>query len=122
MNYWSVRWDHQDADWAKRSIRPDFETQQAMNQCSSQSHQETWWARDQSNNNRHSRRDYHQTMRESLESKKETAFSKSILISIVYKISSFYQELYLMKVIYFIQQWSSQVLQVFELIYIHWWR
>ncbi len=122
MNYWSVRWDHQDADWAKRSMRSDFETQQAMNQCSSQSHQETWWARDQSNNNRHSRRDYHQTMRESLESKKETAFSKSILISIVYKISSFYQELYLMKVIYFIQQWSSQVLQVFELIYIHWWR
>ncbi len=31
MNYWSVKWDHQDADQAKRSTRYDFETQQAMN-------------------------------------------------------------------------------------------
>ncbi len=59
MSYWSVRWDHQDADWAKRSMRHDFETQQAMNWCSSQSHQETWWARDQSNDNKHLRRDYY---------------------------------------------------------------
>ncbi len=122
MSYWSVRRDHQDADWAKRSTKHDFETQRAMNQCSSQSHQETWWAKDQSNDNRHSRRDYRWTKKESLESKKETAFSESISISTVYEISSFYQELYLMRVIYFIQQWSSQVLQVFELIYIHWWR
>ena len=41
MSYQSVRRDHQDADRAKRSTRHDFETQQTMNQCSSQSHQET---------------------------------------------------------------------------------
>ncbi len=41
MSYRSVKRDHQDADRAKRSTRHDFETQQAMNQCSSQSHQET---------------------------------------------------------------------------------
>ncbi len=86
MNYWSVRRDHQDADRAKRLTRHDFETQQAMNQCSSQSHQETWWARDQSNDNKHSRKDYHWFMRESLESKKETAFSELISISSVYEI------------------------------------
>ncbi len=122
MNYRSVRRDYQDADRAKRSTRHDFETQQAMNQCSSQSHQETWWAKDQSSDNRHSRRDYRWTTRESLESKKETAFSESISISTVYEILSFYRELYLMKVIYFIRQRSSQVLQVFEFIYIHWWK
>ena len=42
MSYWSVRQDHQDADRAKRSTRHDFETQWAMNQFTSQSHQETW--------------------------------------------------------------------------------
>jgi len=75
-----------------------------MNQCSSQSHQETWWAKDQSNDNKHSRRDYHQTMIESLEFKKEIAFSKSVSISSIYwilsfyeiSISSIYQESYLM--------------------------
>ena len=41
MSYQSVRQDHQDAGRAKRSTRHDFETQQAMNQCSSRSHQET---------------------------------------------------------------------------------
>ncbi len=41
MNYQSVRWDHQDADWAKRSMRHDFKTQWAMNWFTSQSHQET---------------------------------------------------------------------------------
>ena len=61
-------------------------------------------------------------MRESLESKKETAFSESVSISTVYEISSFYRELYSTRVVYFIRQWSSQVLQVFKLIYIHWWR
>ncbi len=35
MSYQSVRRDHQDADRAKRLIRHDFETQQAMNRCSS---------------------------------------------------------------------------------------
>ncbi len=122
MSYWSVRRDHQDADRAKRSTRHDFETQQTMNQCSSRSHQETWWAKDQLNDNKHSRKDYRQTIKESLESKKETAFSESVLISTVYEISSFYRELYLTRVVYSIRQWSSQVLQVFELIYIHWWR
>ncbi len=122
MSYRSVRWDHQDADQAKRSTRHDFETQWVMNQCSSQSHQETWWAKNQSNDNRHSRRDYHWTTKESLEFKKETAFSESASILIVYEISSFYQELYSTRVIYSIQQWLSQVLQVFEFIYIHWWR
>ncbi len=91
MNYQSVKWDHQDADRAKRSTRHDFETQQAMNQCLSWSHQETWWARNQSNDNKHSRRDYHWTTRESLEFKKETAFSESVSISSVYWISSFYE-------------------------------
>ncbi len=33
--------NHQDADRVKRSTRHDFETQRAMNQCSSQSHKET---------------------------------------------------------------------------------
>ena len=98
MSYWSVRWDHQDADQAKRSTKHDFKTQWAMNQCSSWSHQETWWAKDQSNDNKYSRKDYHQTMRESLESKKETMFSESVLISSVYEISisSIYRESYLM--------------------------
>ncbi len=68
MSYWSVRRDHQDADQAKRSTRHNFETQWAMNQSTSQSHQETKWVRDKSNDNRHSRRDYHWTMRESIES------------------------------------------------------
>ena len=122
MSYQSVRWDYQDADQAKKSTRHDFETQQAMNQCSSRSYQETWWAKDKSNNNRHTRRDYCWTTRESLDSKKETAFSESVSISTVYEISSFYWELYSTKVIYFIRQWSSQVLQVFEFIYIYWWR
>ncbi len=91
MSYRSVRRDHQDADRAKRSTKHDFETQRAVNRCSSRSHQETWWAKNQSNNNRHLRRDYHWTTRESLESKKETAFSESVSISSVYWISSFYE-------------------------------
>ncbi len=122
MSYQSVERNHQDADQAKRSTRHDFETQWTMNQFTSWSHQETWWARNQSNNNRHLRRDYHQTTRESIESKKETAFSESVLISTVYEVLSFYQELYSTRVIYSFRQWSSQVLQVFEFIYIHWWR
>jgi len=122
INYWSVRRDYQDADRAKRSTRHNFETQRAMNRSTSRSHQETWWARDQSNDNRHSRRDYRWTIRESIESQKETAFSESVSISTVYEVSSFYRESYSTRVVHSIQQWSSQVLQVFELIYIHWWR
>ncbi len=122
ISYQSVRRDHQDADRAKKSTRHDFETQQAMNQFTSQSHQETWWAKDQLNDNKHSRRDYCWTTRESIESQKETAFSESSLISTVYEVSSFYQESYSTKVVHSIWQWSSQVLQVFEFIYIHWWR
>ncbi len=122
MSYQSVRWNHQDADQVKRSTKHDFETQQAMNRSTSQSHQETWWARDQSNVNKHSRKDYHWTTRESIESQKETAFSESFLISIVYKVSSFYRESYSTRVVHFIQQRLSQVLQVFKFIYIHWWR
>ena len=68
MNYWSIRWDHQDADQAKRLMRHDFEIQRAMNQSTSQSHQETWWARNQLNDNKHSRKDYCWTMKESIES------------------------------------------------------
>ncbi len=41
ISYQSVRRDHQDADRAKKSTRHDFETQQAMNQSTSRSHQET---------------------------------------------------------------------------------
>ncbi len=111
MSYWSVRQNYQDADRAKRSTKHDFETQQTMNRCSSWSHQETWWARDQSNDNRHSRKDYHWTMKESLESKKEIAFSESILILSIYWISSFYEifissiyrESYLMWLVHSIQ-------------------
>jgi len=61
-------------------------------------------------------------MKESIESQKKTAFSELTSILTVYEVSSFYQESYSTKVVHFIQQWSSQVLQVFELIYIHWWR
>ncbi len=68
MSYQSVRWDHQDADWAKRSTKYDFETKWAMNQFTSWSHQETKWVKDKSNNNKHLRRDYHWTMKESIES------------------------------------------------------
>ncbi len=46
MNYWSVKWDHQDADQAKRSMRHDFETQWAMNQSISRLYQEIETARD----------------------------------------------------------------------------
>jgi len=122
MSYRSVRRDHQDADRAKRSTRHDFETQRAMNRSTSQSHQETWWVRDQSNDNRHLRRDYRQSTRESTESQKETAFSESFSISTVYEVSSFYRESYSTRVVHSIRQRSSQVLQVFEFIYIHWWR
>ena len=120
MSYWLVRRDYQDADRAKKSMRHDFETQWAMNQSTSWSHQETWWVKDQSNNNKHSRRNYHRTTRESIESQKETAFSESSSISTVYEVSNFYRESYLTKVVHSIQQRSSQVLQVFKLIYIHW--
>ncbi len=41
MSYRLVRQDHQDADRVKRSTRHDFETQRAMNQSTSRSHQET---------------------------------------------------------------------------------
>ncbi len=57
MSYWSVRQDHQDADWAKRSTRHDFETQQAVNHCLSQTWQEIESTKDQTDNHKHSRRD-----------------------------------------------------------------
>ncbi len=41
MSYQLIKQDHQDADRAKRSTKHDFETQWAMNWCSSQLHQET---------------------------------------------------------------------------------
>ena len=110
MSYRSIRQDHQDADRAKRLTRHDFETQWAMNQSTSRSYQETWWVKDQSNDNRHSRRDYHWTTRESIESQKETTFSESVSILTVYEVSSFYRESYSTKVVHSIQQWSSQVL------------
>ncbi len=122
MSYWSVRRDHQDADRAKRSTKHDFETQQAMNQSTSRLHQETWWARDQLNDNKHLRRDYHRITKESIEFQKETAFNESVSISTVYEVLSFYRESYLTRVVHSIRQWSSQVLQVFKFIYIHWWR
>jgi len=122
MSYQSIRRDHQDADRAKRSTRHDFETQRAMNQSTSWSHQETWWAKDQSNDNKHLKRDYRRSTRESTESQKETAFSESFSILTVYEVSSFYRESYLTRVVHSIRQRWSQVLQVFEFIYIHWWR
>ncbi len=72
-------------------MKHDFKTQWAMNWSTSRSHQETWWARDKSNNNKHSKRDYHWTMRESIESQKETAFSWSVLISTVYWVLIYYE-------------------------------
>jgi len=141
MSLWSVEQDHQNVDRAKRSMRHDFETEWAVNRFTSWAYQEIEWVKSQLNNNKHSERDYHLTMSESIEFQKEAQRSKvfchqwSSFSSIYwvrwvsnyleitrYWVTSFYQESFLTKVIHLTQQQSSQVLQVFELIYLHQWR
>ena len=56
-SYWLVRQNHQDADWVKRSMKHDFETQWAVNCYSSQTWQEIELIRDQTDDHKHSRRD-----------------------------------------------------------------
>ncbi len=68
MSYWSVRWDHQDADWAKRSMRHDFETQWAVNHCSSWTWQEIELTKDQTDDHRHFKRDKQTLLKENVES------------------------------------------------------
>ena len=68
MSYQSVRWDHQDADWAKKSTRHNFETQWAVNCCSSQTWQEIESTKDQIDDHKHSRRDKQTLSRKDVES------------------------------------------------------
>ncbi len=68
MSSWSVEQDHQDVDRAKRLTRHDFETEWAVNHCSSQTWQEIESTRDQTDNHRHSKRDKQTLSREDVES------------------------------------------------------
>ncbi len=68
MSSWSVEWNHQDVDQAKRSTRHDFETEWAVNRCLSWTWQEIKSTRDQTDNHRHSRRDKQTLSREDVES------------------------------------------------------
>ncbi len=68
MSSWSVEQDHQDVDWAKRSTRHDFETEWAVNCCSSQTWQEIESTRDQTDDYKHSRRDKQMLSRKDVES------------------------------------------------------
>ena len=68
MSLWSVERDHQDVDQAKRSMRHDFETERAVNRCSSRTWQEIESTRDQTNDHKHSRRDKQTLLREDVES------------------------------------------------------
>ena len=68
MSSWSVERDHQDVDRAKRSTRHDFETEWAVNHCSSWTWQEIESTRDQTDNHKHSKRDKQTLSREDVES------------------------------------------------------
>ncbi len=68
ISSWSVERDHQDVDRAKRSTRHDFETEWAMNRCSSQTWQEIESTKDQTDDHRHSRRDKQTLLKEDVES------------------------------------------------------
>ena len=68
MSYQSVRQDHQDADRAKRSTKHDFETEQAVNRCSSWTWQEIESTRNQTDDHKHSRRDKQTLLKEDVES------------------------------------------------------
>ncbi len=57
VSFWSVRWNYQDANWAKRSTRHDFEMQQALNHSLSWTYQETETTKDQLHDNRHFKED-----------------------------------------------------------------
>ncbi len=68
MSLWSVERDHQDVDQAKRSMRHDFETEWAVNRCSSRTWQEIESTRDQTDDHKHSRRDKQTLLIEDVES------------------------------------------------------
>ncbi len=88
--------------------------QQALNCFTSQTYSETETARDQLHDNKHSRKDWHSTTKDNVETQRETAFSWSVLISTVYwvsiyyesfiltryQVACFYQESYLTKDVY----------------------
>ncbi len=68
MSSWSVERDHQDVDQAKRSMRHDFETEWAVNHCSSRTWQEIESTKDQTDDHKHSRRDKQTLSKENVES------------------------------------------------------
>ncbi len=68
MSSWSVERNHQDVDWVKRSMKHDFETEWAVNCCSSWIWQEIESTRDQTDDHRHSRRDKQMLSKEDVES------------------------------------------------------
>ncbi len=68
MSSWSVERDYQDVDRAKRSTKHDFETERAVNRCSSRTWQEIESTKDQTDDYRHSRRDKQTLSREDVES------------------------------------------------------
>ncbi len=68
MSSWLIERDHQDVDRAKRSTRHDFETEWAVNHCSSWTWQEIESTRDQTNDHRHFKRDKQTLSREDVES------------------------------------------------------
>ena len=67
MSSWSVERDYQDVNWAKRSMKHDFETEWAVNCCLSWTWQEIESTRDQTNDHRHSKRDKQTLLKEDVE-------------------------------------------------------
>ncbi len=68
MSSWSVERDHQDVDRAKKLMRHDFETEWAVNRCSSWTWQEIESTKDQTDDYRHSKRGKQMLSREDVES------------------------------------------------------
>ncbi len=68
MSSWSFERDYQDVDRAKKLTKHDFETERAVNRCSSWTWQEIESTRDQTDDHRHSRRDKQTLSREDVES------------------------------------------------------
>ncbi len=68
MSSWLIERDHQDVDRAKRSTRHDFETEWAVNHCSSWTWQEIESTKDQTNDHKHFKRDKQTLLRENVES------------------------------------------------------
>ncbi len=67
MSSWSVERNHQDVDRAKRSMRHDFETEQAVNHCLSWTWQEIESTRNQINDHRYFKRDKQMLLKEDVE-------------------------------------------------------